>query len=87
MFIVVNEGSTVNTTKRAFFLSETKRIYVYSTLYGLIVVIINEGLTRLALLDHGLSVRSPGLQGSEARRDWAIGSSRFVIMKSFLIKF
>ena len=71
MFIVVNEGSTVNTTKRA-----------YSTLYGLIVV-INEGLVRLALLYHGLSVRCARLQGSEARRDWAIGGSRFVIMNHF----
>ena len=55
---------------------------MYSTLYGLIVV-INEGLVRLALLDHGLSVRCARLQGSEARRDWAIGGSRFVIMNHF----
>jgi hypothetical protein len=55
---------------------------VYTTLYGLIVV-INEGLVRLALLGHGLSVRSPRLQGSEARRDWAIGGSGLVIMNHF----
>jgi len=28
MFIVVNEGSTANTTKRTFFLSKTKRTYM-----------------------------------------------------------